>query len=452
MAAGIDDPRSGSLRVPPNSVEAEESVLGAVLLDSDAANVAIERLQSEDFYRPAHQAIFDAVLELFNRNEPVDAVTVAEGLRRSDMLERVGGLNYLTQLIDTVPATSNIEHYAAIVEEHSLRRKLLRVGGDIGKLATEVDRPIIEVIDKAEQSVYAVSEKRVGEGLAPIDPLLGPAIERAEELHRSGVEVTGLSTGLRDLDRKLAGLHPGNLIIIAGRPGMGKSTLAINIAQHVAVQGDPIAIFTLEMSREEIVSRMLCSQGRIDSQRLRTGRLTEGDFSKLSSAANVLYKKPIYVDDSAGLTVTEIRAKCRRLKRRSGLSLVVVDYLQLMHGSGGENRQQEIAIISRSLKNLARELDVPVIGASQLNRSLEQREDKRPRLGDLRESGSIEQDADIVLFIYRNEYYHPEAVETKGIAEVAIAKHRQGSVGRVDLTFLPEFTLFSDMGRDTPVI
>ncbi|MGA9597876.1 MAG: replicative DNA helicase, partial [Acidimicrobiia bacterium] len=385
MALGIDDPRSGSLRVPPHSVEAEESVLGAVLLDSDAANIALERLQPDDFYRPSHQAIFDVVLDLFNKNEPVDAVTVAEGLRRSDMLERVGGLAYLTQLLDAVPATSNIEQYAAIVEEHALRRKLLRVGGDIAKLATEVSEPIGDVIDKAEQSVFAVSEKRVGDGLAPIDPLLGPAIERAEELHRLGQEVIGLSTGLRDLDRKLAGLHSGNLIVIAARPGMGKTTMAIGIAQHIAIQGDPVAIFTMEMSREEIVTRMLCSQGRIDSQRLRTGRLTEGDFSKLSSAANVLYKKPIYVDDSSGLTVTEIRAKCRRLKRRHGLGLVVVDYLQLMHGSGGENRQQEIAIISRSLKSLARELEVPVIGVSQLNRSLEQREDKRPRLGDLRE-------------------------------------------------------------------
>ncbi|MDJ0925208.1 MAG: replicative DNA helicase [Acidimicrobiia bacterium] len=452
MALGIDDPRTDSLRVPPNSIEAEESVLGAVLLDSDAANIALEKLQPDDFYRPAHQAIFDAVLTLFNKNEPIDAVTVAEGLRRSEMLDRVGGLGYLTELIDAVPATSNVEHYAAIVEEHALRRRLMRVGGDIGKIATEVDQEITEVLDRAEQSVYAVSERRVGEGLASIDPLLGPAIERAEELHRHGAEVTGLSTGLRDLDRKLTGLHPTNLIIIAARPGMGKTSLALNIAQSIAVHGDPVAFFTLEMSREEVVARMLCSQGRIDSQRLRTGRLTEADFSKLSTAANVLYKKPIFVDDSAGLTVTEIRAKCRRLKRRQGLGLVVVDYLQLMHGTGGENRQQEIAIISRSLKSLARELEVPVIGVSQLNRSLEQREDKRPRLGDLRESGAIEQDADVVLFIYRHEYYNPEAIETKGIAEVAIAKHRQGSVGRVDLTYLPEFTLFSDMGRDTPVI
>jgi len=421
MALGIDDRRSDSLRVPPNSVEAEESVLGAVLLDSDAANLALEKLQPDDFYRPSHQAIFDAVVELFNKNEPVDAVTVSEGLRRSDMLERVGGLSYLTQLMDTVPATSNIEHYAAIVEEHALRRKLLRVGGDIGKLATEVDQPINEVVDKAEQAVYAVSEKRVGDGLTSIDPLLGPAIERAEELHRHGQEVTGLSTGLRDLDRKLAGLHPGNLIVIAGRPGMGKSTLAINIAQHVAVSGDPVAIFTLEMSREEVVSRMLCSQGRIDSQRLRTGRLTEGDFSKLSSAANVLYKKPIYVDDSAGLTVTEIRAKSRRLKRRHGLGLVVVDYLQLMHGTVGENRQQEIAIISRSLKNLARELDVPVIGASQLNRSLEQREDKRPRLGDLRECLAAE-----------TQIRRRDTGTTVTIAELARSRERDVPVWSLD--------------------
>jgi replicative DNA helicase len=232
---------------------------------------------------------------------------------------------------------------------------------------------------------------------------------------------------------------------------MGKTALALNIAQHVAVGDEPVAIFSLEMSREEVVTRMLCSTGRIDSQKLRTGRLTEADFTKLSTAASALYKKPIFVDDSPGLTVTEIRAKCRRLRRKPGLSLVVVDYLQLMVGSGGENRQQEIALISRSLKNLARELHVPILALSQLNRSLESREDKRPRLGDLRESGAIEQDSDVVMFIYRDEYYHPEKVETKGIAEVVIAKHRQGAVGKVDMTFLPEFTLFADMGRDVPV-
>ncbi|MEN8233458.1 MAG: replicative DNA helicase [Actinomycetota bacterium] len=439
------------LQVPPHSIEAEESVLGAVLLSADAANIALEKLHAEDFYRPAHQQVFEVVQTLFDANEPIDAVTVSEGLRRDGTLERVGGVGFLTRLIDTVPTTSNVDYYAGIVEEHALRRRLMRVGGAIGGIATEMKEPISDVLDRAEQEVFQVAERRVGEGLAPIDPLLGPAIEKAEELQRLGSEVTGLPTGFRDLDRKLAGLHPTNLIIIAARPGMGKTSLALNIAQNVAQGGEPVAIFSLEMSREEIVSRMLCSAGRIDSQRLRTGRLSEADFTKLSNAASTLYKKPIYVDDSPGLTVTEIRAKSRRLRRRPGLGLVVVDYLQLMHGTSGENRQQEIAVISRSLKNLARELEVPIIALSQLNRSLESREDKRPRLGDLRESGAIEQDSDVVLFIYRDEAYNPDKVESKGVAELMIAKHRQGAVGRIPMTFLPEFTLFSDMGRDVPV-
>jgi len=444
--------RERQLQVPPSSIEAEESVLGAVLLSSDAANIALEKLHAEDFYRPVHQNIFEAIVSLFDANEPIDAVTVSEALRRSGTLDRVGGVGYLTQLLDSVPTASNVEHYAAIVEEHALRRRLMRAGGEVGSLATSVDQPINDVLDRAEQAVFAVSERRVGDGLALIDPLLGPAIERAEELNRLGTEVTGLSTGFRDLDRKLAGLHPTNLVVIAARPGMGKTALALNMAQNAALQEAPVAIFSLEMSREEVVTRLLCAQGRIDSQHLRTGRLTESDFTKLSHAASVLYRKPIYVDDSPGLTVTEIRAKCRRLRRRPGLGLVIVDYLQLMQGTSGENRQQEIATISRNLKNLARELHVPVIAVSQLNRALEAREDKRPRLGDLRESGAIEQDADVVMFIYRHEYYYPEAQETKGMAEINITKHRQGAIGRIDMTFLPEFTLFADMGRDAQVM
>jgi replicative DNA helicase len=439
------------LATAPHSIEAEESVLGAVLLSADAANIALEKLHAEDFYRPAHQQIFEAIRGLFDANEPIDAVTVSEILRRDGSLERMGGVDFLTRLLDTVPTTSNIEYYAGIVEEHALRRRLMQVGGKIGSLATELKEPIADVLDRSEQEVFLVSERRIGGGLAPIDPLLGPAIEKAEELQRIGSEITGIPTGYRDLDRKLAGLHPTNLIIIAARPSMGKSALALNIAQNVALKDLPVAIFSLEMSREEVVSRMLCSAGRIDLQRLNTGRLTEADFTKLSNAASQLYKKPIYVDDSPGLTVTEIRAKARRLRRRPGLGLVVVDYLQLMHGSGGENRQQEIALISRSLKNLARELEVPVIALSQLNRALEQREDKRPRLGDLRESGALEQDADVVMFIYRDEYYNPDKVESKGVAEIVIAKHRQGAVGKVQMTFLPEFTLFADMGHDVPV-
>ncbi len=440
------------LQTPPHSAEAEESVLGAVLMSAEAANVALEKLHIEDFYRPNHQNVFQAISDLFNANQPIDAVTVSEALRRTGALDRVGGVGFLTGLIDAVPTTSNVEYYASIVEEHALRRRLLRAGGDIGALATAIDEPIAEVLDRSEQAVFAVSERRIGDGLAPIDPLLGPAIERAEELNRQGLDVTGTPTGFRDLDRMLSGLHPSNLLIVAARPGMGKTALVLNIAQNVAVNDVPVAIFSLEMSREEIVTRMLCAQGRIDSQRLRSGRLAESDFTKLSNAASVLYKKPIFVDDSPGLTVTEIRAKSRRMRRRPGLGLVIVDYLQLMQGSGGENRQQEIAQISRSLKNLARELQVPILAVSQLNRSLESREEKRPRLGDLRESGAIEQDADVVMFIYRHEYYHPEAQETKGIAELNISKHRQGAIGRVDMTFLPEFTLFADMGRDTPLV
>jgi len=374
-------------------------------------------------------------------------VTVSEGLRRDGSLDRMGGIECLANLIDTVPSTSNVDYYAGIVEEHALRRRLMRVGGDIGVIAGQMTQPIEDVVDQAEQAVFAVAERQVGDGLQVIDDLLGPAIEKAEELQRNGSEVTGISTGFRDLDRKLAGLHPTNLIVVAARPGMGKTALALNMAQNVALAGNTVAIFSLEMSREEVVTRMLCAKGRIDSQRLRTGRLSEADFTKLSNAAGALYKQNIFVDDSPGLTVTEIRAKCRRLRRKPGLDLVVVDYLQLMNGSGQENRQQEIALISRSLKNLARELHVPIIALSQLNRAVEAREDKRPRLGDLRESGAVEQDADVVMFIYRDEYYHPEKVESKGVAEVVIAKHRQGGVGRIDMTFLPEFTLFADMGR-----
>jgi replicative DNA helicase len=434
-------------RVPPHSIDAEESVLGAVLLSSDAANVALEKLHPEDFYKPAHQLVFEVIQTLFDANEPIDAVTVSEGLRRDGALDRIGGIEFLTHVIDTVPATSNVEYYASIVEEHALRRRLMRVGGDIGMIATKMSEPIADVVDQAEQAVFAVAERSVGDGLQAIDDLLGPAIEKAEELQRSGSEVTGVSTGYRDLDRKLAGLHPSNLVVVAGRPGMGKTSLAFNMAQNVALAGRSVAIFSLEMSREEVVTRMLCSKGRIDSTRLRTGKLSEADFTKLSNAAGALYKQNIFVDDSAGLTVTEIRAKCRRLRRRPGLDLVVVDYLQLMNGSGQENRQQEIATISRSLKSLARELHVPVIAVSQLNRGVESREDKRPRLGDLRESGAVEQDADVVIFIYRDEYYYPDKIESKGIAEIVIAKHRQGGVGKVDMTYLPEFTLFADMGR-----
>ena len=435
-------------RVPPQSVEAEESVIGAILLSADAANQVMDKLVPEDFYVPANQSIFEAILNLYNANQPIDAITVSEALRRSGELERVGGISYVTGLINTVPSASNVEYYAAIVEEHSLRRNLMHAGALVHDLALQIDTDVIEVIDRAEQRVLAVAERRVGNTMIAVGPLLQMALEQIELLEAHGSEVTGLSTGFRDLDKKLAGLQKANLLIIASRPSMGKSALATNIATNVAQAGNTVALFSLEMSKEEVVQRILCSVGRVDSMKLRSGQLGPNLWPKVVDAASRIYKAPIFVDDSSVATVTDIRAKCRRLQRKHGLSLVVVDYLQLMQGTTRENRQQEISEISRGLKNLARELSVPIVAASQLNRSLEAREDKRPRLADLRESGALEQDADVVMFIYRHEYYHPEDLEKKGMAEIHIAKHRAGATGLVEMTFLPEFTRFADLGRD----
>jgi replicative DNA helicase len=418
------------------------------MLSAEAANLVMDKLEPDDFYVPAHQAIFEAIVDLYNANQPIDALTVSDALHRKGELDRIGGAGYLSDVMDAVPTASNIEYYAGIVEEHGLRRRLIQAGGVLGDLAVMTDEEISVVLDQAEQTVLRVAERRVGEGLVPMSPLLHGALETIEEMEARGSELTGLATGFRDLDRKLGGLQPANLVVVASRPSMGKSTLVSNIATNVAMTGGTVAIFSLEMSREEIVQRLLCSTGRVDSMKLRTGQLGPQLWQKVVHAASKMYQIPVYIDDSPQLTVTDIRAKSRRLRRAHGLQLIIIDYLQLMQGTARENRQQEIAEISRSLKNLARELDVPILAVSQLNRSLESREDKRPRLGDLRESGAIEQDADIVMFIYRHEYYHPEAQDTKGLAEVIVAKHRSGATGMVQMTFLPEFTLFSDLGRD----
>jgi len=443
--------RGSSGRVPPHNLEAEESVLGAVMLSSEAANAVMDKLSPEDFYVPAHQAIFEAISQLYNTNQPIDVVTVSDVLRRSEEIDRVGGVGYLTELMERVPTASNVDYYADIVDEHALRRSLLHAGARITDYALQTDVEIIDVLDNAEQTVLGVAERRIGDGLQPIAPMLQSTLEVIEALEASGNAITGLATGYRDLDTKLAGLHPANLLIIAARPSMGKSTLALNIASNVAMDGGTVAVFSMEMSKEEIIQRMLCSVGRVDSMALRTGQLDARGWQRVVNAASKMYPAPVYVDDSAAITVTDIRAKSRRLKRQHGLSLIVVDYMQLMQGRNRENRQQEIAEISRNLKNLARELDVPIIAASQLNRGLEAREDKRPRLGDLRESGAIEQDADIVLFIYRHEYYYPDDPESKGLAEIIVAKHRAGATGKVDMTFLPRYTLFADVGRDVGV-
>ncbi|MDH3306348.1 MAG: replicative DNA helicase [Acidimicrobiia bacterium] len=438
--------RSPGVRVPPHNAEAEESVIGALLISSDAANQVIDRLRPEDFYIPAYQAIYEVIVDLYNANQPIDAVTVTDGLRRKEELDRVGGVGFVTQLMHAVPVASRVDYYAEIVEEHALRRNLITAAGRISDLAMLTDQEIDLVIDSAEQTVLGVAERRVGEGLLELSSLLQTSLESIEEMEANAGEITGLATGFRDLDRKLAGLQPANLVVIAARPAMGKSAMALNVATNVATNGGTVAIFSMEMGKEEIIQRLLCSLGRVDSMKLRAGQLGPQLWQKVVNAASRLYQAPIYVDDSAQITVTDVRAKCRRLKRHRGLDLVVLDYLQLMQGRNRENRQQEIAEISRNLKNLARELGVPIIAVSQLNRSLEAREDKRPRLGDLRESGAIEQDADIVMFIYRDEYYHPENQESKGLAEVIVAKHRAGSTGRIDMTFMPEFTLFGDHG------
>jgi len=363
----------------------------------------------------------------------------------------VGGVNFLTTLLDGVPTTANIAYYAEIVAETASRRRLLRASSLVSQYAMQTERSIDEVLDSSEAEIFRVAEHRVGDGLAPVGPMLQATLERIEELGARGDEVTGQSTGFRDLDRRLAGLQPANLVVIAARPSMGKTALALNIAENVAERGGTVAVFTLEMSREEVVQRLLSSMAGVDSHRLRTGQLTPDLWNRVVRETSRLYQMPIYVDDSPDLTVTSIRAKCRRLARKQGLALVVVDYLQLMQGPGSsETRQQEIADISRSLKNLARELRIPIIAVSQLNRALEQRENKRPRLGDLRESGAIEQDADIVMFIYRDEYYNPGS-DQPGLAEVNIAKHRSGAVGTVMMNFAAEFTRFRNYTSDEPI-
>lgn len=421
-----------------------------MLLSADAANLVMDRLRSEDFYVPAHQAVYEAIFTLYNSGQPIDAITVADILRRKDELERVGGLGFLTTLSTAVPTAANVEYYAAIVSEESVRRRLLAAGAQIGQLATSTDQDIDWVIDEAEQTVFKVAERRVGDALQPISSYIDATLEKIEEFETRGGGMIGLATGFRDLDAKLSGLQGANLIVIASRPGMGKSALAMNIARNVALAEGTVAVFSLEMSQEEIIQRLICATGRIDNTLLRSGRLGQDQWPRVLEAAGKMYKAPIYVDDSSYLTVTDVRAKCRRLQRKHGLDLVIIDYLQLMQGRSRENRQQEIAEISRGLKNLARELNVPIIAISQLNRALEARQDKRPQLGDLRESGAIEQDSDVVIFIYRDEYYNPES-DMRGTAELIIAKHRAGSTGRLYMSFAPAFTAFGDLARDSTV-
>jgi len=437
-------------RIPPQNLEAEQAVLGGMLIEREAISKVAEFLRGEDFYREAHRLIFSAMLDLFNRNEAVDLVTVTEHLRKADKLENAGGIAYITSLANSVPTAANILYHGRIVEEKALLRQLINTATNIAGMGYEASEEVADILDKAEKLILEVSGRKVTGDFTPIKSIIFDAFGKIEQLYASKGGITGLASGFKDLDRLTSGLQPSDLILIAARPSMGKTAFTLNIASHVAIrEKKAVAFFSLEMSKEQLVQRMLCAEASIDSQRLRIGELEDRDWTKLISAADRLSSAPIFIDDTPGITVMEMRAKARRLKIEHDLKLIMIDYLQLMQGSGGrsgESRQQEISEISRSLKALARELNVPVIALSQLSRSVESRQVKKPMLSDLRESGSLEQDADIVAFLYREDYYNPDT-ENKNITDVIIAKHRNGPVDTVQLFFHKQFTKFADLSR-----
>lgn len=438
-------------RIPPQNIEAEQAVLGAMLIEREAISKVAELLRPEDYYREAHRLIYNAMIELFNKNDGVDMVTVIEFLRKEDKLEAAGGIAYVTSLANSVPTAANVLYHARIVEEKALLRQLINAATNIAGMGYEGSDEVTSVLDNAEKMILSVSSRKMGGEFTPIKSIIFDAFSKIEQLYASKGSITGIPTGFKDLDRLTSGLQPSDLILIAARPSMGKTAFVLNIAQHIGIaEKKAVAFFSLEMSKEQLVQRMLCAESTIDSQRLRIGELEEKDWTKLVSGADRLSAAPIFIDDTAGITVMEMRSKARRLKIEYDLKLIIIDYLQLMQGSGkgkgGENRQQEISEISRSLKGLAREINVPVIALSQLSRSVESRQVKKPMLSDLRESGSLEQDADIVAFLYRDDYYNPDS-DKKNITEVIIAKHRNGPVDTVQLFFHKQFTKFSDLSK-----
>lgn len=442
-----------AVRVPPHSVEAEQAVLGGLMLDNNTWDTVADRITAEDFYRRDHQLIFTAIAELAGRSEPSDAVTLAEYLDRAGVQGETGGLAYLASLVQDTPSAANIRAYAEIVRERAQMRRLIRVGGEIAASVYDNEgRTASELVDEAERRVFEIAEagRKVGSGFVPLVQILGPTIDLIDKRHQNQGALTGVSTGFTELDRMTAGLQPGDLIVIAGRPSMGKTTLAINIAENAAISaGTRVAVFSMEMSREQLALRMISSLGRVNQSHLRTGMFGDQEWSCINSAISLMKNAPIFIDDTGALTPTEIRARARRLKREHGLGLIVVDYLQLMQVAGTkENRATEISEISRSLKALAKELSVPVIALSQLNRSVEQRQEKKPVMSDLRESGAIEQDADLIMMIYREEVYDQNTTR-KGIADIIIAKQRNGPIGDVALTFLGEYTKFENFAPES---
>ena len=435
-------------RVPPQSLEAEESVLGGIMLDNTVIDRVIGVLQPDDFYRGAHRKVFRAMVDLTERSEPVDLITLSETLKARGQLAEVGGAAYLAELTERVPTAANAVHYAKIVRERSILRGLIEASTEIAMRGYQARDNVDELLDHAEQLIFGIQERKVKQAFAKLSEVLVESIKTIERLYEQKQAVTGVPTGFADLDALTAGLQPSDLIIVAGRPSMGKTAFVLCIAEHAALRTDTgVAIFSLEMAKEQLAMRMLCSEARVDLARVRTGHLSDREFPKLAMAAGRLGDAPIYIDDTPALSVLELRAKARRLKRDAAakLGLVIVDYIQLMRSSEGkDNREQEISEISRSLKALAKELGVPVVALSQLNRQVESRTPPVPRLADLRESGAIEQDADVICFLYRDEYYNPEDSEKQGVAEVHIAKQRNGPIGKIELTFLKEYTRFEN--------
>ena len=436
-------------KIPPHDIEAEQAILGSMLTDKDAVIAAIEVLKEDSFYREDNKLIFGAITNLYSRNEPIDIITVKAELVELGQLDRVGGLEYLVELPERVPTTANVERYIKIVDEKAMLRKLITTSNELIALGFDESENVDNIMDMAEKKVFDLASKKNTKGYTVMKDILVESFAELERLYNQKGAVTGISTGFIDLDDKTAGLHNSDLIIVAARPAMGKSAFAINLATNAAVQSNvPVVIFNLEMSKEQIGNRILCSEALVDSNKIRTGQIEDEDWMKLAQTLGKISDAPIYIDDTPGISIMEIRAKCRKLKLEKNIGLIVIDYLQLITASGKKNssREQEISEISRSLKILAKELNVPVIALSQLSRGAEKRDDKRPMLSDLRESGAIEQDADIVMFLYRDDYYN-EDTEKKNVAEVILAKHRGGSTGTVELAWLPSYTKFANLSK-----
>lgn len=436
-------------RVQPHSIEAEQSVIGAMLMDKEAIVVASEMLHGDEFYARQHGVLFDAMVELYNEGKPVDLITLQNRLREKDVPPEISSLEFVKDLLNVVPTSANVKHYATIVAEKALLRKLIRTNEEIANACYSGKDKVETILEETEKRIFELVQSRNSGDYVPIRQVVINALERIEASAKTKGNVTGLSTGFLDLDYKTAGMQPSDFILVAARPSMGKTAFVLNIAEHMAFKDNKcVAIFSLEMSKEQLVNRLFSLESRVDAQQLRTGDLKDSDWEKLIESANVIGKSKLIIDDTPSISISEMRSKCRKFKLEHGLDIVIIDYLQLMSGSGrSDSRQQEISDISRSLKAMARELNVPVIALSQLSRAVEQRPDHRPMLSDLRESGAIEQDADVVMFIYRDDYYNKDS-ENKNIAEIIIAKQRNGPIGTVNLVWLPMYTKFANMEKN----